>query len=80
MFPFDIFFKRKEDERVKQLEKRVEDLERALVEFSVNFRKLASLSLKTGEELENLLNYVKRNEGSAKMQVGPSKKSDDFYN
>jgi phage shock protein A len=80
MFPFDVFFKKREDDRVKQLERRVEDLEKALVDLSSNFRKLASLSLKTGEELENLANYIKRNEKNASIHVPSIKKSDDFYN
>jgi len=80
MFIFDVFFRKREDERVKQLEKRVQDLETVVLEMSANFRKLASLSLRTGEELDNLANYIKRRESGVTLSVTPVKKSDDFYN
>jgi hypothetical protein len=80
MFPFDVFFKKREDDRVRQLERRVEDLEKTLIDLTSNFRKLASLSLKTGEELENLANYIKRNEKNVSVHFPTTKKPDDFYN
>lgn len=80
MFLFNAFFRKKEDERVRKLEKRVEDLENALLEFSVNFKRLAALSLKTGEELHGLVEHVSRLERAAMPQSVHNKKTDDFYN
>lgn len=71
---------RSDSEKVKLLEKRVDDLESTLLEVTYNFKKLASLSLKLGEELENLVQHVRDREKPAAFSARPKNKPEDFYN
>lgn len=72
-------FGKSKNQKISELEQKVELLENVLHEVSLNMKKLAYLSLRTGEELEALSQYVKANAEfvAAKDQ---SKKPDDFYN
>lgn len=74
-----ILFGTGENQRVKKLEARVKELEGALLEMSEMLKKVASLSLQTGRELEGLSEYVKRQERVSRTAT-PAKKTDDFYN
>lgn len=70
---------RRDDDRVKQLEKKVSDLEAALLEVTYNFKKLTALSLRLGEEVDNLAQHIKSKEKSS-IHTSHLKKNDDFYN
>ena len=75
----NVLLGRNDDDRIKRLEKKVEDLETALLEITFNFKKLTALSLRLGEEVDNLAQHVKSKDkrGSPTVQL---KKTDDFYN
>jgi len=80
MSVFSFLFGKSDKKKIEVLEKRVLDLENALLEVTMNFKKLASLSLRTGEELENLAEYVKLREHKGTSRNVSLKKTDDFYN
>jgi len=75
----NVLLGRNDDGRIERLEKKVEELEAVLLEVTLNIRKLAALSIRLGEEVDNLAQHVKSKEmrGSPTNQM---KKTDDFYN
>ena len=75
----NVLLGRNDDGRIERLEKKVEELEAVLLEVTLNIRKLAALSIRLGEEVDNLAQHVKSKDkrGSPTVQL---KKTDDFYN
>lgn len=77
---FEFLFSKSENQRIKKLETRVNELEAALFETTEMLKRLAALSLQTGRELESLSEYVKLQEKRSKVPSILPKKPDDFYN
>ena len=80
MFMFGKLFGKSKDKRVSELEEKVDSLEKLLYEISLNMKQLAYLSLRTGQELEALSEYVKLRDSQSITTKDQSKKPDDFYN
>ena len=80
MFMFGKLFGKSKDKRISELEEKVDSLEKLLYEISLNMKQLAYLSLRTGQELEALSEYVKLRDAQCVTMKDQSKKPDDFYN